>query len=678
MADKKKVVELEVKSNLKETTKDVDNLNNKLKENSDANKDASKSLGGLSKSSELASKGIKGIGTAMKVAGIGLIVSAIAGLMAVFSKNQKVVDTLTTAMNTLQLGFNAVSDVISGVFKSVSEATGGFESLKKVGLGLITLVLTPLRLQFNALKLGLQGLKLAYEKVFGDDEGVEKAKADIEETKKAIKELGEGFVKAGKDVVKEFGGAVSEVGKLAVGVADGISKINPKKLLDSAKAMTELANNSQLAEARITGLIEEYDRQAEKLRQIRDEERNTIDERRDANNKLKEVLEEQTKAMLRQAEVVVANAQAQFNANKSIENEVALINALNEKKGVLAQIEGFISEQKANDLALDKEAIELVQTKAEAENSLAIQKKRFTAEQITNDEMRLEALKSVLEEEKLIELQRLEDKKALYKEGTQAYVDAEIELNAKKQEFYEAEVELENERKEAKAQKEAEEKEKAEEERLADLERRKTIQEERIALEEEESQKKKQINEQYIGFAQGLTGLLSQITGKNKAVALAGLLVEKGSAIAKVITSAQESIAQQVAQESKIPALIPTPSGLAVPNPTKVASAGKTLASISKTKLTAGLSIAQIGATTLSSAGGSVSGGGGISGGGASATFSQGAQDNTFDGLNNDTNSQIAIANANNSGQPVQAYITSTEVASAQALERNRIEGAGF
>lgn len=676
MATKKKIIDLEVKSNAKDVTQDVQGLNKELKSVETTNNKGAKSFEGLNKSSNLASKGIKGIGTSMKVAGIGFIVSALASLMAVFSKNQKVIDTLTTAMNFLQIGFTAIYDAVSSAVSKASELTGGFDALGKVMMGLITLAITPLKLQFNLLKSGLQALKVAYEQVFGDDESVEKAKADLEETRKVIQELGKDFIQAGKDIVTNFGEAVGEIVDVVEGVATEIGKIDASKLLEVAEAMKDLAKASEIAQARQTGLIEEYDRQAEKLRQVRDEERNTIDERRKANEDLKAVLEEQTKTMLRQADVVVANANAQYNANKNLENEVALINALSERKGVLAQIEGFISEQKANDLALDKEAIELVESKAEAENSLAIQKKRFTAEQITDDEMRLEALKLVLEEEKTLELARLENKKTLFKEGTQAYVDAQIELNEKKQEFYEAEVELENERKEAKIEKETEEKEKAEEERLADLEKRKAIAEEKVALEQDEADKKKAINEQYLSFAQGFTGLLSQITKGNKAVALAGLVIEKGSAIAKVITSAQESIASQKSQENKIPYLIPTPSGVAIPNPSKALSLSSTATGIAKTKIGAGLSIASITATSLSSKGGGISGGGASGGGGA--TFSQGAQTDNFDSIGSDTPSNIAQANNSSNSQPVQAYVVSTEITSAQALERNRIDNAGF
>lgn len=57
---------------------------------------------------------------------------------------------------------------------------------------------------------------------------------------------------------------------------------------------------------------------------------------------------------------------------------------------------------------------------------------------------------------------------------------------------------------------------------------------------------------QYIGFAEQAGNLLGQIAGKNKSVAIAGLLIEKGAAIAKIIT-----------QMNSIPPILP-PS---IPNP---------------------------------------------------------------------------------------------------------------
>jgi len=57
---------------------------------------------------------------------------------------------------------------------------------------------------------------------------------------------------------------------------------------------------------------------------------------------------------------------------------------------------------------------------------------------------------------------------------------------------------------------------------------------------------------QYIGFAEQAGNLLGQIAGKNKTIAIAGLLIEKGAAIAKIIT-----------QMNTVPAILPP----GIPNP---------------------------------------------------------------------------------------------------------------
>jgi hypothetical protein len=62
---------------------------------------------------------------------------------------------------------------------------------------------------------------------------------------------------------------------------------------------------------------------------------------------------------------------------------------------------------------------------------------------------------------------------------------------------------------------------------------------------------------QYIGFAEQAGNLLSQIAGKNKSVAIAGLLIEKGAAIAKIIT-----------QMNTVPAILPP----GIPNPAFIPS----------------------------------------------------------------------------------------------------------
>ena len=76
----------------------------------DVGKDADKT----SKALDLFKKGIRGIGTALKAAGIGLIVTILAKLMDALSKNQTVMDGFSTAMN-------AINIAISDLFKFIEE-----------------------------------------------------------------------------------------------------------------------------------------------------------------------------------------------------------------------------------------------------------------------------------------------------------------------------------------------------------------------------------------------------------------------------------------------------------------------------------------------------------------------------------------------------------------------------
>ena len=55
------------------------------------------------------------IGTALKAAGIGLVVALLAKLGEVFSKNQKVLDTFNTAMTALEIAFNDLFSFISNL-----------------------------------------------------------------------------------------------------------------------------------------------------------------------------------------------------------------------------------------------------------------------------------------------------------------------------------------------------------------------------------------------------------------------------------------------------------------------------------------------------------------------------------------------------------------------------------
>ena len=370
---------------------------------------------------EKASKGVKKIGTtlgniAKGTGAIFLLSKAFEIFKGIAEKNQKVLDVFNTAFEVLSIAFN---DFFNFIFDNAGGVVDTFKSIfndpvqaiKDFGKSIYDGIIV----RFNELVevtglIGKSFLKL----IQGDFKGAFET----------IKEAGKETVDVFTGVDDSFDTTVEKVKEISKSIVE-----YGKNTLQAAKENVELANSAQLAIAQQSLLVEKYDIQAEQLRQIRDEERNSIEERREANNKLLEVLAEQEKAMLSQADAQIRSAQAEVDKNASIENQVALTEALANKQGVLAQIEGFRSEQKANDLALDREEVELTNTKLESESKLSIERKRFNAEQIEDEVARLEALKQIdlLEaEQEALRLQTIVDNANA---GTQAKVDAQIALD---------------------------------------------------------------------------------------------------------------------------------------------------------------------------------------------------------------------------------------------------------
>ncbi len=440
-----------LKESLKSSSEGSDEYADNLKKLADAEKkldsaqqklnDGLKENQKEAKKSQSANKGLMDI-----IKGLG-IVSVISAGFDMFKealmKNQKVADAVGAVMTTIQNVLGALVEVISNVISKVSESSNGFEALKKVVMGAINLAFVPLKMTFYAIKLTLQEAQLAWEdSFFGDKDPkvIKDLNARITETKDSIKEVADNAVKSGKDIYNNFGEAVKSVGDLVSGVVEGASKINVKAIYENSKTIIQLKNTAILAAAQLQGLIEQYDRQAEKLRQIRDDDTNSIEDRIKANEKLAVVLQDQRDAMLAQADKIIASAKADLSANKtSIELQKALTDAYNNRAGVLAQITGLESEQKVNAVALNKELLELNKLRSQSDIQLALDKRKADAELIKDELAKALELQKIREIERASEIARLQENVNNTKEGTQARLDAEIELKTKIQELQIAE-----------------------------------------------------------------------------------------------------------------------------------------------------------------------------------------------------------------------------------------------
>ena len=339
-----------VDSNIKSVTKETDDLNNSLKTSVDETKDLGDNLkdAGDKGSSGFKKMGtsIKGMGVALKAAGIGLVVALIAKLMEVFSQNQKVMDFFNTAMETLNIAFN---DLFSFLSNNVSKVTGWYDKIfkdpKQSLIDFGDAIKENLIERFNSFldTLGFVGKAIKLLMAGEFDAAIDSIQ------------------NAGKEMVDVFTGVDDSFDKATTTIKEAADAIVDygKETIKTAKAIVELSNAALLAIAVNQGLIEQNDVLAEKQRQIRDDESKTFKQRAEANKELGKILDDQQKKMEANADLVIAAANAQLAKDKSsIENQVLLQEALNEKIAIEAQITGQKSEQMVNAIALEKELLE--------------------------------------------------------------------------------------------------------------------------------------------------------------------------------------------------------------------------------------------------------------------------------------------------------------------------------
>jgi hypothetical protein len=417
---------LEINVNTKDGEKNINKLTDKTEE---ATKSAKQGQGAFST-----------LGNTIKSLGV---VSVIAGAFNFFketlSKNQKVADSVAAVFNTISTIISTLIDIFIDVTDKVGKSTNGFAALGKVLSGIFTLAVTPLKLAFDGLKLVINEIQLAWEKSplgDGDQKVIKELTENINKTKDSLKDTGKDAVQAGKDIYNNFGEAAKSVGAVVSGVVEKASKINVAAVYEQAKATIALQNSAKIAAAQLAGLVEKYDRQAEQLRQIRDDEFRSVDERIAANNQLAKVLDEQEKAQKKLAQTRVAAAAAELAQNKSsVELQAALIEAQNEVAAVEAQVAGLRSEQLANAVALSKEKIAIDASLAASANKIALDQRKINADLIKDEVLKQTTKKQIAEEEAALELKRLQDNINNTKAGTQARADAEIAFAEKKAEI---------------------------------------------------------------------------------------------------------------------------------------------------------------------------------------------------------------------------------------------------
>ena len=338
---------LQLDADTSQAIKGIDKVEEGVQSLNDELVNTGKGFEGIDDGAKKASKGIKGIGNALKTAGIGLAIAAFATLKEIFEQNQKVADAFNTAFEFVSIAFNDFANfvinntgAITGFFKSI------FEDPKQALTDFADAFKRNIQERFESYLDTLGFIASAVKKVFSGD-----FKGALEDVKSAGKES----IDVLTGVNNSFDKGTEAVKKVVKGTTEYV-----KETGKAAKANVELEKTARLAEAANQGLIEKYDRQAEQLRQTRDDESKSFEERIKANEELGKLLDEQEKAMKANAKARVDQAAAELAKNKeNIDLQIAYQEARNEQAAIEAQITGFRSEQQTNANSLLREQKDL-------------------------------------------------------------------------------------------------------------------------------------------------------------------------------------------------------------------------------------------------------------------------------------------------------------------------------
>lgn len=406
-------INIKVTVDSKDAQQGVDKLQEGVKQTGEA---AKKAEAGAKK----AGGAFASIGNALKSLGIiGLVVRGFEFLQEVLMKNQKVADAFAIAGEFIS---RVLSDLVEFVVNNFGKVVDLFTKV------------------FND--------PMKYVKELGEaikNNLIERVKSLIDAygfLGKIIKNVFTGEFDKAAEAAKNF---AKEVVDVAVGVDDAFDKtvevignvVDATKdyvatNIEASKTAVKLRNEAKLAASQAELAAARFKKDAEEQRQIRDNEFASLQDRIAANRRLGDILNKQLKAEERAAELAVAAAQYEKNKNNTLDNQIALNQALAALEGKREEITGIRSEQLQNEIALTKELQELNKTRAAAENKLDIDARKAAADRIKDEKERLEVKRQIAVDEATIELKRLEDNVNAATEGTTARVAAEIEYKEKK------------------------------------------------------------------------------------------------------------------------------------------------------------------------------------------------------------------------------------------------------
>lgn len=579
--------------------------------------DGVKQTGDAAKKAEAGAKKAAGafstIGNALKSLGIiSLVVRGFEFLQEILMKNQKVADAFAIAGEFIS---RVLSDLVEFVVNNFGKVVDLFTKVFNDPMKYVKELGEAIK---NNLIERVKSLIDAYG--FLGDIIKNVFTGEFDKAKEAAKNFGKEVVDVFTGVDDAFDKGVEIVKKATNAIVD-----YGKETLEAAKKGVALRNSAKLAASEAELAAAKFKRQAEEQRQIRDNEFASLQDRIEANQKLGEVLNKQLKAEERAAELAVAAAQYELNKNKTLDNQIALNQALAALEGKREEITGQRSEQLVNEVALTKELQELNKTLAASEVKLSLDARKAAADRIKDEQEKLNVKRQIAVEEAALELKRLEENINNTTAGTTARVAAEIEYKEKKaaianeiiaideniaMESFKRNTEalektINNQNLEFEFRKSAIQ---LEQEQLQEALNNKLISQEdynkkyeelvnrRMQIDAEEVAAQQALQDQKNALVFAGLEILQAAAGQNEKIANVIFAIQKAIEIGKIITSTASAIAQVQAGVAAVPAILPP----GIPNPAFAAALAMGIKKTLALKLGAAAQLAQIAAASIS------------------------------------------------------------------------------
>ncbi len=592
----------------------------------------------------------KSWGAALKATGIGLIVAAVGGLVAAFSQQEG-------AMKKLEPLLIGMEKILGGIFAAFEPLLDAFIEMATQALPYIT-----------------KGIGVFYSTLLGLFNLVKNVGVGVGQILKGIFTLDFDSVSAGYEKIKTAIPAAMDAGKAAFGRFEEGTKKLTKTEKENLKERTEAGNKALEERKKQMEAQDKLDIAAlEKLKAEALAVAQTEQEKFDVEKQFADKLYQLKLKDLEDRLALEKKGSAEY---KSLQAELTQLQAEKiekDKEFSEKQIEltkNTAEElKKANDEALAKEELDLnlqkekgLMDEAAYQQALYDMRVKYANDNSDLIKAEIDLLKFKNEEKK----KKLEEEREITALGIQSQIEEIDRLNARVEGDFAQDLERLEQKRQLLAQAEANELANTE---LTELQKtevrnkyakeRESISTQEVAIEKAAQDAKVALQMEYADLFAQFGQLLGQIAGKNKAVAIAGLLIEKGAAVAKVVT-----------QMNTVPAILPP----GIPNPAFIPS-----------RIGGALSIASIIASTatgiqqINQAAASVGASGGGSGAGAGAqtppptyagapTAMASPQVQSGQGMN--ASSQIAQTLANAQNKPIRTYVVSQELTSTQALDR--------